>query len=514
MTAMQLLCVASLAGAALFFAAGAATAALRLRGRTAGSQSDLSALQQRVELAEGSQREVVQQRDAAVSDAARLRAADQTRGQELDQLRRALATAEAAARRSAEAPGDQATQAQATEATNRELSTLRQRADAAGREIAALRARAEAAEAASREVAVLRARAEAAEAASREVAALRQRAEAAEAASREVAALRARAEAADAASREVTTLRARAEAAEAASREVTTLRQRSEAAEAKVTQVSGELERARGELAQLQRGQAAADAASAQLQTAEAKAGQLSGDLERARGEAAAATRELRQLESRLRDAERQLAERVQAVRDLSTENEQLKGRVNDAEGLRADYVRLRTTATESEFLKSEVARLEEALREAKVGALGTSRRRPPRASTSPGTPTGGSIGESLSTVIDRFADDDTRSIAVADTLGFPLASNGDDGLALAAYAALLIESANRAAQFLPMASPSAIEVVDEHGARVSVWTFNVESDRLMLVNLAVAPTDTGRVEATLADLTAILAPTSAAAAG
>ena len=111
--------------------------------------------------------------------------------------------------------------------------------------------------------------------------------------------------------------------------------------------------------------------------------------------------------------------------------------------------------------------------------------------------------------MIDRFADAGSRSIAIADTLGFPLASHGDDGHALAAYAALLIEAANRAKQFLPVGRPTAIEIIDEHGARVSVWTFDVEPDRLMLADLAVSPVDHVRVEHALADLATILAPSS-----
>ncbi|MEJ7600757.1 MAG: hypothetical protein WKG01_22825 [Kofleriaceae bacterium] len=249
-----------------------------------------------------------------------------------------------------------------------------------------------------------------------------------------------------------------------------------------------------------------------ELAAAEEKARHLGKALDRTRSDAATAASDLEQLQARLRESEAELAERTLALRDQSTKNEQLIGRINDAEGLRADYVRLRTTATESEFLKSEVARLEEDVRSMKIAAMnGTARpRRPARGSstriaTVPGRP----IGESLATVIDRFADAGSRSIAIADTLGFPLASHGEDGQALAAYAALLIESANRAKQFLPMGRPTAIEVIDEHGARVSVWTFDVEPDRLMLADLAVSPVDHVRVEHALADLATILAPSS-----
>ena len=99
-------------------------------------------------------------------------------------------------------------------------------------------------------------------------------------------------------------------------------------------------------------------------------------------------------------------------------------------------------------------------------------------------------IGESLARVIERFADDGTRSSALADNQGFPLASSGADGLALSAYAAHLYESASRAKDYLPVGAPTAIEIVDANGVRVSVWALDVDADRLVLANLAVTPVD------------------------
>jgi hypothetical protein len=295
--------------------------------------------------------------------------------------------------------------------------------------------------------------------------------------------------------RELDALRAQLARAEAVSHEVEALRARADGSQV----ASHALERLHRELG-----------------TAEEKSRHLANVVDRSRSDVLAAARDLEQAHARVRELEAQLADRTQAMRDLSTKHEQLMGRISDAEGLRADYVRLRTTATESEFLKGEVARLEEALQQSKIAALGAANtNRPPlraargsvRIPSVPGRP----IGESLATVMDRFADSGTRSIAIADTLGFPLASNGEDGLALAAYAALLIESANRAKQFLPVGRTSAIEIIDEHGARISVWTFDVEPDQLLLADLAVSPADPGRVDIALADLTTILAPTPTA---
>jgi hypothetical protein len=83
--------------------------------------------------------------------------------------------------------------------------------------------------------------------------------------------------------------------------------------------------------------------------------------------------------------------------------------------------------------------------------------------------------------------------------------------VALAAYAALLIEAASRADDFLPIATPTTIEIRDDRGTCVSVWAFEVESERLLLANLAVSPVDAARVQATLAEVTSILAPPPAA---
>jgi hypothetical protein len=173
---------------------------------------------------------------------------------------------------------------------------------------------------------------------------------------------------------------------------------------------------------------------------------------------------------------------------------------------LRGEYVRLRTSVSEASFHKSEVARLEERIRTMQRDAIAPPRRQP-RSSQQPATRSSGTVADSLSAAIERFADANTRSIAIADTIGFPLASSGDDGGSLAAYAALLVESANRATELLPITAPTTIELIDERGARVSVWTFEVEHERLLLVNLAVAPVDQRRVDVALADFATILAP-------
>jgi hypothetical protein len=271
------------------------------------------------------------------------------------------------------------------------------------------------------------------------------------------------------------------------------------AAEARATATAAELTAAR--------------AAAKTAEQAAARAGGLAAELERAKGETSLVAGETAGLATRVAELERTLAERVRAQRDLSTENEQLKGKLRDADAIRAEYVRLRTAATDADFLKREVERLEGELRTLHVEALGHARPRAPRGSVQPPTAPAAramrTISESLATTIDRFADDGTRSIAVADTMGFPLAANGPDGGALAAYAALLMESATKSRQFLPVAAPTGIELVDVNGTRVSVWAFEVEGDRLLLANLAVTPVDARRLETTLADLSAILTPTT-----
>ncbi len=272
-------------------------------------------------------------------------------------------------------------------------------------------------------------------------------------------------------------------------------------------------DRLRADVDRLTKEAAAAAATTRELRNvAEDRARQL----ERARSETTAAATELAQVQAKLRDIERQLAEKIAAARDLSTENEQLKGRLRDAEALRAEYVRLRTATTDSEFLKSEIARLEQELRDVRVTALGPrglpQRQRPARGTDRQQTTTERTISESLARVIERFADAGTRSSAVGDPQGFPLASAGADGVALAAYAALLNETALRAKEYLPVGAPTAIEIVDTSGVRVSVWSLEVDSERLLLANLAVSPVVAQRVETALGDLTHILAPSEARA--
>jgi hypothetical protein len=274
--------------------------------------------------------------------------------------------------------------------------------------------------------------------------------------------------------------------------------------------VSREMAKHRGDIERLRKESAAAAAAHQELRRI---ADDSTKQLDRARSEVIAATTELGQLQKKLHDIERQLSDKTAAARDLSTENEQLKGRLRDADALRAEYVRLRTATTDSEFLKSEVARLEKELRAVRIDALGARGAPPPRPARGTDrqvTAAQRTVGESLARVIERFADDGTRSSALADTQGFPLASSGTDGIALAAYAAHLYESASRAKDYLPVGMPSAIEIVDASGVRVSLWSLDVDTDRLVLANLAVSPVDTKRIETTLGDLTQILAPSAA----
>jgi hypothetical protein len=277
-----------------------------------------------------------------------------------------------------------------------------------------------------------------------------------------------------------------------------------ERAKAEATAAATELAKVQTKLRELEHARTGAAASATELQN-------KLRELDHAKTAAVTSATELAQLQSKLRDVERQLADKTTSARDLSTENEQLKGRLRDADALRAEYVRLRTATTESEFLKSEVARLQQELHALRVTALGArAPQRPARGTDRQVTAVQRTIGESLARVIERFADDGTRSSALADTQGFPLASSGTDGIALAAYAAHLYESASRAKDYLPVSAPSSIELVDTNGVRVSLWSFDVDADRLVLANLAVSPVDAKRVETTLGDLTHILSPSNA----
>jgi hypothetical protein len=447
MTALHITWLASIAGALLFFTAGLATMALRRSGR-----------------------------DASARAATR----------ELAMMREQLASA------------------------HHDIAAWRARADAATKEAATWRTHADALES--------RVRTEVRTDAGTDVA-TDIRTHVRTPASDAMATLRARVVRAESEAREATTGRARAEVAardaiadrdraEQVAREATAARERAEAIARSATA-------ARDVEAALAAAQAAHDASLCSERDAAAAAlGKLRRDLEQARADAAAARDELDAASARARELDEALAARTDSLRDLATEHEQLKGRLRDADALRAEYVRLKTNETEREFLKAEVARLEQELATTRAAALGAVAARPPRSArgtTRPGTRPTGSIGESLASVLDRFADTGTRSIAIGDPQGFVLASSGDDGLGLAAHAAQLAETAARATQLLPVGAPAAIEVIDDHGARLSVWTFTVDGDRLLLASLSVSPPEPKRVEATLADLAAVLEPTALA---
>jgi hypothetical protein len=210
-------------------------------------------------------------------------------------------------------------------------------------------------------------------------------------------------------------------------------------------------------------------------------------------------------LEGQLRDAETSATARAAQLRDAMSQLELARARVSEAESMRADYVRLSTQVNEMEFLRGEVERLTVELKAAKAIALGV--RRPPSIPTPLGSRPPGSTTAALSSAIARFNDPQMRSIAIADRSGFPVSTHGEDAVELAAYAALLYEVGARANQLLPLTAPGSIEVVDEHGARVAVWPFDVADDRLLLVNLAIGATDRRRVQGMLSDVAGILGP-------
>lgn len=285
-----------------------------------------------------------------------------------------------------------------------------------------------------------------------------------------------------------------AEAARAARAELEQLAASRTAPPAKGAREAQELEALRRKLAETE---AALGASHARARQAEPRAEQGAAQL----------TQRAQELQGRLGEVEHLLAERSSQLRDAISQVELLKSRASEAEALRSEYVRLRTQANEMEFLSKEVERLGEALRSARSLALGGQARAP--RPVRPVEPQAGSLSEALTGAISRFTEAHVRGVAIADNAGFPIASHGDEGLELAAYAAMLHDVAQRAKQFLPLAAPTSIELLDEQGARVTVWPFEVSGDRMLLASLAVAPTEIERVDHTLAELTAILAPGS-----
>jgi hypothetical protein len=99
------------------------------------------------------------------------------------------------------------------------------------------------------------------------------------------------------------------------------------------------------------------------------------------------------------------------------------------------------------------------------------------------------------------------RCAAVVDEVGFLVSSYGDGGVELAGYAAMLTAAANRAAQFLPVAAPASIELIDAQGARISVWPFHAADTRLLLVKLGIGATEELRVQRVLSEVIRILTP-------
>ena len=258
--------------------------------------------------------------------------------------------------------------------------------------------------------------------------------------------------------------------------------------------LAGELRAREAALAELRQRLAETEARSHyELQAARDRIGELERRLDRQSARLVVSERQTTQLISTDDDLRRKLREHVNQLVVA-------KNRVAELETMHKDYVRLRTQRDESEHLRREIARLTAELRDAR-----RSRRRVPRASA-PRPPTGsGSVADSLQHSIERLLGTSTWAVVVADRVGFPVASVGDDGASLAAYSTLLAEAGERAHSFFSVSSPYQLMMIDREDARVSLWPFEVDGEPLSLVTLSGAPVDEQRAQRTIGEVISLL---------
>lgn len=191
-------------------------------------------------------------------------------------------------------------------------------------------------------------------------------------------------------------------------------------------------------------------------------------------------------------------------LRERGNELAVARQRLEALEAMRGDYVRLRTQRDESEHLRREISRLSAELGEARAGKRRPRLPAPPRlhGDTS-------SIEASLHQSIGRMLDDSTWAVVVADRVGFPVASVGDDGASLAAYSTLLAEAGERAHAFFSVARPHQLLLIDRDDAQIALWPFEVDGEPLSLVTMSSQPVDDLSAQRAIAEISGLLSRTT-----
>jgi hypothetical protein len=236
-------------------------------------------------------------------------------------------------------------------------------------------------------------------------------------------------------------------------------------------------------------------------------------ELARVEVERAALQRKLDESRRQAACAESLAAQRSQSaaaldarLRELQSELDVSRRRQAELQASHEDYIRLRTRRDEAEYLKSEVERLSAELLQARAGGgMVTPPARAHVSATGLDQLSHLSLAEALDQTVQGLLGEGVRSVVLADEVGFPVTHTDDNGASLAAFSTLVTGAGDRANEFAPIGRTRQISIVDEGGARISIWPFDQGGARLALITLSRSPLDKTRVSATLCQLTTLL---------
>jgi hypothetical protein len=191
--------------------------------------------------------------------------------------------------------------------------------------------------------------------------------------------------------------------------------------------------------------------------------------------------KELEGLEAKLQDLERAEGSR----KDLAIKVGVLEEQLATLERLREENLRLRDDAKEVGELRRELTRLTAEL--AGLRSQGLHREAPPQA---PAPLPPGTLGGTLQSLLQEVAKDGrTRGVVVADESGLVVASTGANAEALAAAAAVFVDSATRVLRnVLPLGPLRNLAVVDENEVTIAALPLTVSEHALILATLTAGP--------------------------
>ncbi len=163
-----------------------------------------------------------------------------------------------------------------------------------------------------------------------------------------------------------------------------------------------------------------------------------------------------------------------------SNQIEMLEAKLHGFEALRSEYLRLREQHDAVKQPSGEPDQRSEGTRpiQPSLARKAASARPGPRRTET-------SLEGTLSLAISTLLDESTSAVSIVDHTGLPLTTAGFFDDALGAFTTILAEPCVRVNSFIPFGRPRLLTLVDDDGARVSIWPFAVGKQTMTLVALS-----------------------------